>query len=342
MIGARWAVAAIVWAGFLLADPLAPPAFAQASRSAQPPFPVQARSIDRFAPFSGRARFGALTFLGGLDLYARDTRFGGLSGIVVSPDGRIARLVSDRGFLFDAALTYDDAGRLRAFAVTRFTDLGDGLLADIEEIDTEDIAGPASGPGDLLLTLERHPDIALLAVSPDIGGPAVVRTVPVPPEVLALDYNRGIEAIALAPAGGRLAGKVLLIAERPSGAEFTWTPAWFLGGGRFEIRRRGYDITAARFLPDGDLVVLERRFTPARGVGMRLRRFAGADLNDGARLDGEVLMEAGMTRQIDNMEGLAVHIDRGRPVLTLISDNNANILQRTLILQFALESPPGG
>ena len=44
-----------------------------------------------------------------------------------------------------------------------------------------------------------------------------------------------------------------------------------------------------------------------------------------------------MTSQIDNMEGLAVHRDEaGRTILTLVSDDNYSILQRTLILQFAL------
>ena len=57
----------------------------------------------------------------------------------------------------------------------------------------------------------------------------------------------------------------------------------------------------------------------------------------GARLDGEVLLDAGMTSQIDNMEGLAVSEDEdGRTILTLVSDDNYSVLQRTLILQFAL------
>jgi hypothetical protein len=37
------------------------------------------------------------------------------------------------------------------------------------------------------------------------------------------------------------------------------------------------------------------------------------------------------------MEGLAVHRDgRGRTIITMVSDDNGSILQRTLLLQFAL------
>ena len=44
-----------------------------------------------------------------------------------------------------------------------------------------------------------------------------------------------------------------------------------------------------------------------------------------------------MGSQIDNMEGLSVHRDAaGALVLTLISDDNFSLLQRTVLLQFTL------
>jgi hypothetical protein len=55
-------------------------------------------------------------------------------------------------------------------------------------------------------------------------------------------------------------------------------------------------------------------------------------------VDGPVIFQADDRAQIDNMEGLAVHRDaQGRTILTLISDDNYSILQRTLLLEFALE-----
>jgi hypothetical protein len=53
-------------------------------------------------------------------------------------------------------------------------------------------------------------------------------------------------------------------------------------------------------------------------------------------LSGEVLVQGDQAYEIDNMEGLSVHRDaRGKTVLTLISDDNFNPLQRTVLLQFA-------
>ena len=104
------------------------------------------------------------------------------------------------------------------------------------------------------------------------------------------------------------------------------------------MRRDDFDISSARFLPDGDLILLERRFSLSAGIAMRLRRIPGDTIKVGARLDGAIILDAGMTSQIDNMEGLAVSQDEeGRTILTLVSDDNYNILQRTLILQFALD-----
>ena len=53
-------------------------------------------------------------------------------------------------------------------------------------------------------------------------------------------------------------------------------------------------------------------------------------------------MVADRAYQIDNMEGLAVNRGvAGELVITMISDNNFNrVLQRTVLLQFALAPPP--
>jgi hypothetical protein len=50
-----------------------------------------------------------------------------------------------------------------------------------------------------------------------------------------------------------------------------------------------------------------------------------------------VLIEADLGYEIDNMEGLSVHrAANGDVVLTLVSDDNFSIIQRTILLQFTL------
>jgi hypothetical protein len=51
-------------------------------------------------------------------------------------------------------------------------------------------------------------------------------------------------------------------------------------------------------------------------------------------------MQADLGYQIDNLEGLSVHRSAaGDTVLTLISDDNFSIIQRTILLQFTLVEP---
>jgi hypothetical protein len=101
-----------------------------------------------------------------------------------------------------------------------------------------------------------------------------------------------------------------------------------------------YDLTDCLGLPDGSLLVLERRFRWSswyEGVKGRLRRFSPEEIRTG-RLEGEILLDADLSQEIDNLEGLAMHKGpKGETVLTIISDNNFNqMLQKTVLLQFTL------
>ena len=144
----------------------------------------------------------------------------------------------------------------------------------------------------------------------------------------------------MVPAGQPLAGTLIALSERALDRAGN-IKAFLIGGptpGEFAVKRSDdFDISDCALLPSGDLLVLERRFTWTSGVAIRLRRIAAAAIRPGALVDGPELLFADMGYQIDNMEGLGVHRNaEGDVVLTLISDDNFSILQRTLLLQFRL------
>jgi hypothetical protein len=90
-------------------------------------------------------------------------------------------------------------------------------------------------------------------------------------------------------------------------------------------------------LPDGDLLLLERRFNIADGIGMRIRRIGAAEITPGAVADGEVLLTADFGYQIDNMEGLdTFQAPDGTSHVIVVSDDNHSILERNLMLEFRL------
>jgi len=56
-----------------------------------------------------------------------------------------------------------------------------------------------------------------------------------------------------------------------------------------------------------------------------------------ALVDGRPMIEADLGYQIDNMEGIAVHrAGNGETIVSLVSDDNFSIIQRNLLLQFAI------
>jgi len=57
----------------------------------------------------------------------------------------------------------------------------------------------------------------------------------------------------------------------------------------------------------------------------------------GALIDGPAIFNADLSHEIDNMEGIDAHVtEKGETVLTMISDDNFSLIQRTLLLQFVL------
>jgi hypothetical protein len=296
------------------------------------PLAVNVQPIDDFGAIGGTE--GALEFLGGVDVSSQDSLFGGFSGIDMI-DTDTALLIGDSGTYARAHLVHE-GGRLVGLADTEFGSIFPDGSVSKEAGDAEDMALDPTDRSRGVIVRERQAN-ALLTFDLVDAGPAnfAPREVGAPNRVLR--SNKGLESVAYAPPASPLAGEIIAIAEaNPRGQ--TDIPGWIAGKGSFTIARRDdFDVSSARFLPNGDLILLERRYSPAWGIAMRLRRIPGETVKIGARLDGEILLDAGMTSQIDNMEGLAVsQDDSGRTILTIVSDDNFSILQRTLILQFAL------
>lgn len=326
----------------LLAAGLALAALAPAAALEQgyAPLAVTATPMPEFMPGSGETRFGDLEYLGGLRLQA-GSGFGGLSGLDILPDGETLVAISDTGNWFTARIAMDD-DRLTGLTETGLAP----LLLDNGEPPPNKFAGDAEGlrivtrHGALTayVSFEQYPAIRTYA-GPDLPAAEPGR-VPLPTFVDNLPSNQGLEGIAIAPLDGPLAGAILLTAERALDAHGNHR-AFVLDGpraGAFAIARSDdFDITDAAFLPSGDLIILERRFSYVTGAAMRLRRIAGAEIVPGATVTGRVLMTADGRYRIDNMEGLAISTaDDGRTLITLVSDDNTSFFQQTVLLRFAL------
>ncbi|KYK44099.1 esterase-like activity of phytase family protein [Bradyrhizobium diversitatis] len=304
---------------------------------------VNARSIPNFEPRDrSRTRFGSLDYRSGLVLTSPYRGFGGLSGLRFL-DGKGERFlaISDQGGWFTGAIRYAGREMTGLADVEAAPVLGaDGRPITEKKLwyDTESLARD----GNLVYVgLERVNQILRYDFAKG-GTRARGEVISVPPALRKLPYNKGLEAMVVVPKGqGQpLAGSLIAFSERGLDADGNLI-AFLIGGptpGQFSVRRtEKYDISDAVLLPSGELLILERKFSWFTGVNIRMRSIPLKSIVPGALVDGPALFAADLGHEIDNMEAIDAHVtSEGETVLTLISDDNFSMLQRTLLLQFTL------
>jgi hypothetical protein len=300
---------------------------------------VNARPIASFDPRDrSHVRFGSLQYRSGLVLTSPFPGFGGLSGLRLDRKGERFISFSDKGSWFTGRIVYQGAEMTS--------------LADVE-------AAPMLGPDGRPITARGWFDSESIAIDGslvyiglervnmvlrfDFGKGftrSLAEVVPMPPAVKKLPFNQGLEALVMVPKGLPLAGTLIALSERGLDAGGNLI-AFLVGGpspGQFSVRRTdNFDISDATLLPSGELLVLERKFSLVNGVGIRIRNIPLKSLAAGAVVDGPPIFAADLGNEIDNMEGIDSFVTaEGETVLTLVSDDNFSMIQRTLLLQFTL------
>jgi hypothetical protein len=302
---------------------------------------VNARPIPNFAPRDrSRTRFGRLEYRSGLVLTSPHRGFGGLSGFrFLDTKGERFLAISDHGTWFTGAIRYSGRSMTGLDDVEAAPVLGaEGRPITEKRLwyDTESLARDGSL---VYVGLERVNQIMRFDFARD-GTRARGEVLAVPPGVRKLPYNKGLEALVFVPKGMSLAGTLIAFSEQGLDANGNLI-AFLIGGatpGQFSVRRtEKFDISDAVLLPSGDLLILERKFSWFTGVDIRIRAIPLKSIAPGAVVDGPALFQADLGHEIDNMEGIDTHVTpEGETVLTLVSDDNFSLLQRTLLLQFAL------
>jgi hypothetical protein len=292
-----------------------------------------------------KTRFGALEFRGGLALTSRYEPFGGISALHMEPDGSHFVAVTDRGSWLRGRVVYRD-GKPDSIADTEMAPI---LGADAKPLasqgwyDTESLTETG---GKFYIGIERVNRIVRFDYRRD-GFKARGKPIMVPPDFKTFTYNKSLECLAAPPKGSALSGRLIAVAEHSldiNGNHRAFVVAGSSGDGKvahFSVKRSDdFDVSDCTILPPGDLLLLERRYSPARGVAMRIRRLPLSQIKEGALIDGEPLIVADLAYQIDNLEGIAVHRSAtGETIITLVSDDNFSVIQRNLLLQFTLVGP---
>jgi len=300
---------------------------------------IRSQAITQFRPGISENKFGAIEFLGGLSSWSANPLYGAASAIRLRPDQRHFIAVLDTGHWLTGAIERDGEGRLKGISEAAITPMVDREGRTHEGKGAMDAEGLALRDGEVLASFEQNHRVDIYP-DPGFATAAPKDTLPILIPRKELRGNRSLEALTIAPSSGPLEGAVVVITERSLDKDGNMLAAILEGPlkGRFAVRHYDdFDVSDGVFLPDGDLLLLERRFDLAHGIGMRLRRIAGDDIRPGAVVDGKVIFEANADDQIDNMEGIdAFRAEDGTIHLILVSDDNHSILQRNLMLEFRL------
>ncbi len=299
------------------------------------PLTVQTSAVDLHEEDDQIGRVGPLNFQGGLDVTSLDPRFGGLSGLAISADGSRLSAVTDKGDWVHFSPTLSPSGQLTGIAAAQIGDLlnldGKPLRkkrnSDAESLITIDGGFAVSFERRHRLWFYRGTPNPLRARPTEFALPALSRAMPA---------NKGMETLA------RLRdGRLIAIAEEfPKDAPYS--QGWMFEKDRwhgFRYRRHALFVpVGAAVLPDGRLLVLERRYSFIGGFGTRLVAIYPGSIRPGADITGRELARFERPLITENFEGIAAYRNAaGKTVLYLISDDNFIALQRTILLKFALE-----
>jgi hypothetical protein len=266
-------------------------------------------------------------------LRSKDRRFGGLSGLAIGTERRLYA-ISDAGYWVSAQMILDREGKL--------LDLTEWIIEPI----LSTTGAPVRNPLHDAEALTHAPDGSFMVAfekihriwrypPPPVTFHSLPVPVPVPAEVAKAPSNGGLEGLAVLPDG-----RLLVLTEEFKNPDGSFK-GWLMDGERFfEVSyspSEGFQVTDCAALSNGDVIVLERRYIPLGILSARLKLVRAEKIQPGSLLIGQELVKLEYPLEVDNFEGVAVQEDpRNGTIIYLVSDDNYQPIQRTLLLQFQL------
>lgn len=295
--------------------------------------PVMARPVALSAADPALRRAGRLDYVAGWELTSRNPNFGGISSLLVEPSGQVLGL-SDAGVLMGFHVGPGDAPRRPFIAPlpVRPQDRKKPWWVWDSESMTHD---PATDRYWVGFELQQM----ICRYSPGFARVEACRTWP---EIEAWPETGSIESLARLPDGRFIAiGEMGMTADgHHDTLLFDGDPADPDTPSPMHLRYappQGYRPTDAVALDERHLLVLNRRLTLQElFTGVVAIVELPEKLTPGTRLRAEPLARLAPPLLADNFEGLAVTKENGRTMIWVVSDDNHEFFQRTLLLKFIL------
>ncbi len=275
-------------------------------------------------------RVGQLRFLKAWALGSDNPDFGGLSAITVLRDGRF--------------IAISDAGTVIGFGLTNTERADDSFIAPLPEsygpkktYKDRDSEGLVYDPATGQFWVSYEQNHTILRFSPSFGRSDGVSR---PAAMQKWPKNGGAETIVRFPDG-----RFAVFSEKAALADGSYHALMFSGDPvepgttAFSFGYRtpeGYKPTDAKILPDGRMLILNRRISFPEGFSAMLTVLDPATIAKDMVVESTPIAVLKSPLLVDNMEGLAITQENGQTIIWMVSDDNFSIWQRTLLMKFAL------
>ena len=266
--------------------------------------------------------------VGFLNIDRNEKNYGGFSGLVIQDEGSEALILTDKSFFFVLKFQRNDDDNLMGYSLIRkgriLSSKGEHLNG--RNTDSESIV--IGENNNYYISFESNHRIMMHT---KIEGKGVF--IPKHPMFRKLSVNKGIEALAIDNED-----RLIAIPEKPP-LGLSDIPIFRLQNNKWEIIKYlkimdDFLVTDAEFLPDGLLLILERKFSWTQGFKTRFRLISLNNFDNRK----PITVFTSTANQFDNLEGMALWKDKKGAIRILtVSDDNFHPLQQSEIREFFLK-----
>ncbi len=262
-----------------------------------------------------------------------------LSGLAWDEDDQILYAVSDKGYLMHLRPIFNNATLINVELLDAYrlknTKGGRITYPDAEGLDIINGDNGKKGDAELLISFEIRPRITRFTTKGEmLEKYKLPKTLN---KIKDYDYkNAALESLIIHPTLGILTAPQMPLRK----AQHDLRSIHDLNGKSWQFKPEDKDyssITDLEIAPDGSMLILERRYSnilaPIQSIIRRVKLDKNTKNNEVVPTEIVALFESTKGWNIDNFEGLAHH--KGNKYF-MVSDDNNNIFQRTLLVYFEL------
>ena len=270
-----------------------------------------------------------LKFVSGIEIKSNHPDFGGLSGLIINEDKSLIA-VGDQGIWLTGKIKIDENGKLVEIINGRLGHLKGNENNPLYKLGKSYTDAESIEPynNKFVVSFERKHRILIfndIFLHSEIFYDRI--------KYLDLPDNGGIEAMA--PLKNN---SIFLLSENLIHPDDK-IAGYLLSDNKLKkvyVKKNGsFKPTDMSNLPDGNILLLERSFSPVRGVSARISVIKYEDLKPNSVILPFTLDTLKPPMVVDNFEGISfLKLNDGGYYIFILSDDNFNFLQKTLLYQF--------